>query len=173
METPKRSREGGGISLRFNAGKGEFLVSRDKKTLFTFVVADLSSNPEVLWSSDGRAFAINYSDGGAIGGFHVRVFAIRGDTVRDVSSAIQAAVADFKSRHYCKTRGNNVMALKWKDSDHLLLWTQVYPTGDCGPDLGHEEGYVVAIPDGKVEAHLTRNQLANYPVVCLQNDDNR
>ena len=65
------------------------------------------------------------------------------------------------------------MALKWKDSNHLLLWTQVYPTSDCGADLGHEEGYVVAIPDGQVEAHLTRNQLANYPGVCLENDDNR
>lgn len=164
--------EGGGISLRLDSGKGQFFVSHDKKTFFTFAVGDLSSNPEALWSPDGHAFAINYSDGGAIGGFHVRVFSIRGDTVLDVSSAIQPAVADFKSRHYCKTRGNNVMALKWKDSNHLLLWTQVYPTGDCGSDLGHEEGYLVAIPDGKVEAHLTRNQLANYPGVCLENDDN-
>ena len=158
------------MSLSFDSAQERFTVSRGARTIFTFLITDLSSNAEALWSPDGRTFAINYSDGGAIGGFHVRVFLIRGETVMDVSSAIQPAIAAFKARHYCNSRNNNVMALKWKDANHLLLWTEVYPTGDCGPDSGLEEGYLVTIPGGKIEAHLTRSQLLSYLGVCLENE---
>jgi hypothetical protein len=70
--------------------------------------------------------------------------------------------------------GNNVTALKWlPDSKHLILMTDVYPTSDCGPDLGHTEGYVVAFPEGKIVRHLTLNQLKSFPGICLENDDGR
>jgi hypothetical protein len=161
-----------GISIRFDPDDGRFSLRRGTMTLFTFVVEDLSSDAEMLWSPDGKAFALNYSDGGAIGNFHVRVFSIQGDVVTETSQSIQPAVRDFKARHYCKARGNNVTALKWvQDSRRLLLMTGVYPTGDCGPDLGHTEGYVVAVPDGKIERRLTINQLKSFPGICLENDD--
>src|SRR5262249_31374060 len=129
-------------------------------------------NAEVLWSPDGRAFALNYSSGGAIGLYHVRLFLMNGDKVTDVSGAIQPAVNAFKARHYCKSRGNNVMALKWlPDSSGLVLMTDVYATGDCGPDVGHAEGYVVTVPDGSIKRHLTLNQLKNLPGICLQNEE--
>jgi|GEM_PF-2275704 len=153
-----------GIAILLNAKGAEFSVELERRTIFTFTVPDLSSNAEVLWSPDGKSFALNYSDGGAIGGFHVRLFAIDDDKVTEVSRAIEPAVNEFKSRHYCKTRGNNVTALKWlPDSTRLVLMTDVYPTGDCGPDLGHTEGYVVTIPDGKIERHLTLKQLRISP----------
>jgi len=163
-----------GITVRLDPAQGRFSVRRGARTLFTFVIEDLSSNAQVLWSPDGHAFALNYSDGGAIGGFHVRVFLMQGDTVTEALNAIRPAVGDFKARHYCKSRGNNVRALKWAgDSRHLVLMTEVYPSGDCGPDLGHAEAYVVAVPDGKVEHHLTLNQLKIFPGICLENDEAR
>jgi hypothetical protein len=121
-------------------------------------------------TDDQAHIALTYSDGGAIGGFHVRVFLIDGNGVTDVSKCIDGAVADFKARHYCKTRGNNVSALRWSRGG-LLILTEVYPTGDCGSDFGHLEGYLVSVPQGKILEHMTLNQLKHYPGVCLQNDD--
>lgn len=156
-----------------------FWFVRAQKEIFKFSARDLDSSS--VWmavdhggkldSTDDQAhIALTYSDGGAIGGFHVRVFLIDGNGVRDVSQCIDGAVADFKARHYCKTRGNNVSALKWIRGG-LLILTEVYPTSDCGSDLGHLEGYLVSVPQGKILEHMTFNQLKHYPGVCLQNDD--
>jgi hypothetical protein len=156
-----------------------FWFVRAQKEIFKFSAKDLDSRS--VWmavdhdgtvdSADDQAhIALTYSDGGAIGGFHVRVFLIDRNGVRDVSKCIEVAVADFKGRHYCKTRGNNVTALKWIRGS-LLILTEVYPTSDCGPDLGHLEGYLVSVPQGKILEHMTLSQLKHYPGVCLQNDD--
>ena len=165
---------GNGITVRLDPAQGQFSVLRRTQTLFTFAVKDLSSNALILWSPDRRAFALTYSDGGAIGGFHVRVFQMQGDKVTEVSVSIQPAVDSFKASHYCKSRGNNVSAIKWvHDSKHLMLMTEVYPAGDCGPDQGHAEGYLVTVPDGKIERHLTLDQLKSFPGICLENDEVR
>lgn len=156
-----------------------FWFVRERKTIYTFTAKD--ARADGVWIAVGRDvnptlgygydhIALTYSDGGAIGGFHVRVFHVNGDVVTDVSRAIAGAVADFKAHHYCKERGNNVTALKWINGD-LLLMTEVYPTGDCGTDFGHIEAYRVSVPDGKIQEHLTLEQLKRYPGVCLQNDD--
>jgi hypothetical protein len=156
-----------------------FWFVRGKKEIFRFTAKDLYSSS--VWitvdhdrgldgTHDQAHIALSYSDGGAIGRFHVRVFLIDGNGVRDVSKSIDGAVADFKARHYCKTRGNNVSALKWIRGS-LLILTEVYPTGDCGPDTGHLEGYLVSVPQGEILEHMTLNQLKHYPGVCLQNDE--
>lgn len=156
-----------------------FWFGRGKKEIFRFSTKDLSSqsvwiavdhNRGLRGTHDQAYIALTYSDGGAIGGFHVRVFLIDGNGVKDVSRSIDGAVADFKSHHYCKTRGNNVTGLKWIRGS-LLLLTEVYPTGDCGSDLGHIEGYLVSVPEGKILEHFTLNQLKHYPGICLENDD--
>jgi len=104
---------------------------------------------------------------------NVSAFRIDQAGVTDVSKAIDKATADFKSRHYCESRGyNNVMAVKWVNGD-LLLMTEVYPTSDCGPDLGHTEAYRVSVPVGQIQEHLTLEQLKRYPGLCLQNDETR
>lgn len=156
----------------------KFWIVRDRKEMFSFIAPDLSSSVvwiavdhslEVVGSSRNPArIALTYSDGGSIGRFHLRVFLIEGDKVRDDSKSVEAAVADFSTRHFCKPRGNNVTALKWIQGN-LLLMTEVYPTGDCGPDLGHTEGYVVTVPEGKILEHLTLSQLKRKPGVCLEN----
>jgi hypothetical protein len=120
--------------------------------------------------SNHARVAITYFVEAVGGGELVRVFLIDGNDVRDVSKSIDAAVADFRARHYCEARGNTVAALKWIHDD-LLLLTQVYPTGDCGPDAGHMEGYLVSVPEGKIVRHMTLSQLKRYPGVCLENDD--
>ncbi len=157
----------------------KFWFMRGKQEIFSFEASDLSS-PSVWIAVDHDIqpyrhpsqahIALTYSDGYELGGFHVRVFLIDADGVRDASTAIDGAVANYKSRHYCKTRGNNVTALKWMRGS-LLLLTEVYPTSDCGPDVGHLEGYLVSVPEGKILEHLTLSQLQRYPGVCVENDD--
>lgn len=156
-----------------------FWFVRANKELFRFTAKDLVSSSVWIAVDHSRALdrthdeahvALTYSDGGAIGAFHVRVFLIDGGSVTDASGSINQAVADFKSRHYCKARGNNVTALKWI-AGSLLLLTEVYPTGDCGADLGHLEGYRISVPGGEILEHLTLSELQRYPGVCLQNDD--
>jgi hypothetical protein len=146
-----------------------FWFVRKGKTIFSFTEKRLTSS--WVWIAVGQHdhIALTYSDGGAIGGFHVRVFQVTDDAVIDESKAIEAAVSDFKARHYCKSRGNNITALKWIKGD-LLLMAEVYPTSDCGPDLGHIEAYRVSLPSGKIQEHLTHEQLKSYPGVCLEND---
>jgi hypothetical protein len=156
-----------------------FWFVRGQKEIFKFTAKDLDSRS--VWiaidhdsaldrAHDQAHIALTYSDGGAIGRFHVRVFLIDANGVRDVSKCIDGPVADFKARHYCKVRGDNVSALKWIRGG-LLILTEVYPTGDCGPELGYLEGYLVSVPQGKILEHMSFNQLRHYPGVCLQNDD--
>lgn len=159
-------------------GDATFWFMREENEIFKFSVDDMYSgfvwiavdkDPTLLSTPNQAHIALTYSDGGGSGGFHVRVFLIDGKGARDVSESIDAAVANFKARHYCE-RGNNVTALKWVRGS-LLLVTQVYPTSDCGPDAGHIEGYLVSAPEGKILEHMTLNQLKHYPGVCLENDD--
>ena len=163
-----------GLVLRASS-LARFELRRDGKILYSFHIDDFSNpNGTLLWAPDGKAFAVIYSDGGAIGNFHVRLFTVSGEVVNDVSRAIEPAVTEFRSRHYCKTRGNNVTALKFiGDARHLLLMTDVYPTGDCGADLGHTEGYVISVPDGKIQRHLSLQELKRFPGICLENDPER
>ncbi len=101
-----------GLVLRASSS-ARFEVRRYGKTLYSFQIENFSNNGTVVWAPDGKALALIYSDGGAIGNFHVRLFSVSGEVVNDVSKAIEPAVTEFKSRHYCKTRGNNVTALKF------------------------------------------------------------
>jgi hypothetical protein len=136
---------------------GTFVLKRKGEVLLHTALQDLSASVSVVWSQKNDAFAITWSDGGAIGGFHVRVFQIHDRTVEEVPAS-EKAIASFKLRH-CRSRGNNVQAYRWLNSDQLLIVTSVYPTGDCGSDGGHMEGYVVHVQDGSIVRHLNPQEL--------------
>jgi hypothetical protein len=141
---------------------GRFVLRRGDRTLLTTVLKDLSASVFVVWSEKSDWFAVTWSDGGAIGNFHTRVFHVQGDEVRE-TKAVDSAFRDFRSRHFCKQRGDNVQAYGWdKNSDSLVLVMSVYPTGDCGREMGHTEAYFVQATDGKVLRHLTFAQLNAY-----------
>ena len=138
------------------------MLRRGKKILFRTALADLSGSIRVVWSDDKKSFAITWSDGGAIGIFHVRVFHIDGDSVAEWP-ATQQAFDTFKALHWCKTRGDNIQAYRWlPDSKGLVLVLSVYPTGDCGKDLGHTEAYVVDAATGNIHQHWDIKQLNAY-----------
>jgi hypothetical protein len=118
---------------------GFFVLRHDGKELLHTPLKDLSASTSVVWSDNNKSFAVTWSDGGAIGNFHVRVFHIERNAVFEWPATRQA-FESFKTAHWCKTRGDNIQAYKWlPDSRGLVLVLSVYPTGDCGKDLGHTE----------------------------------
>lgn len=122
----------------------------------------MSASVFVVWSQRNDWFAITWSDGGAIGNFHTRVFHIAGNNVKEADS-VKPAYADFRSRHWCRIRGNNVQAYGWDEtSGALVLVTSVYPTGDCGKDLGHTEAYLVQPASGAILKHLSLRDFNEY-----------
>jgi hypothetical protein len=143
-------------------GNGDFVLRRANKELLRTGLKDLSASTSVVWSDDKRSFAVTWSNGGAIGNFSVRVFHIDGDSATEWP-ATQQAFDIFKARHWCRTRGDNIQAYRWlPDSRALVLVLSVYPTSDCGKDLGHTEAYVVDAPTGNVKEHWGIRRLNAY-----------
>jgi hypothetical protein len=116
----------------------------------------------VVWSDDGNNLAVTWSDGGAIGNFHVRAFHIEGDAVTELPVTAQAFKA-FKARHWCEARGDNIQAYNWLSESHsLILVLSVYPTGDCGKESGHTEAYVVDATTGDIKENWTLSRLKTH-----------
>ena len=123
---------------------------------------DLSASTSVVWSEDKNSFAVTWSDGGAIGNFHVRVFHVEGNLVTEWPTT-QQAFDSFKARHWCEARGDNIQAFRWfPDSQELVLVLSVYPTGDCGKELGYTEAYVVDAATGNIQQHWGLKKLNVY-----------
>ena len=142
--------------------QGDFVLRRANQVVLRTPLKDLSGSVSVVWSDDDHHFAVTWSDGGAIGGFHVRVFQIQGNVVKELSAG-QKAWDVFKSRHWCEARGDNIQAYAWLPaSRQLILVLSVYPTGDCGADLGHTEAYVVDAVTGEIQQHWDAKRLNAY-----------
>ena len=132
------------------AKDGSFRVLQDNKEIGLVHLRGLSSNINVAWAPDSQKFAITYSDGGAEGAFHAHIFQLEKNGVVENSKAVQTAFHDFKARHYCQERGNNVYVEGWTlDSGKVFVITQVYPTGDCGKEFGLLQGYLLDL-NGKI-----------------------
>lgn len=145
-----------------SAKEALFQLRRGKKVLLSTPLKDLSASVSVVWSADGSHFAITWSDAGDIGRFHVLAFRIEGDSVTRLPATKQAWTA-FTSRHWCKTRGDNIQAYGWyPESQALVLVLSVYPAGDCGKDLGHMEGFVVDAATGEIKENWDVKQLDAY-----------
>jgi hypothetical protein len=142
--------------------QGDFVLRRGEKLLIRTPLKDLSASVSVVWSDDRHNFAVTWSDGGAIGAFSVRVFHVEADSVSELP-AWEKAWAEFKKRHWCRARGDNIQAYSWlPDSNQLILVLSVYPTGDCGADLGHTEAYVVNAKTGEIGQNWSVKKLNSY-----------
>jgi hypothetical protein len=157
---PKTYHEGG-LSYAVTES-GKFTLSRGRKVISSTSLKDLSASVFVVWSKRNHWFAITWSNGGAIGGFHTRVFHVVDEKVNETDS-VKPAFADFRARHWCKVRGDNVQAYGWDERiGTLVLVMSVYPTTDCGEDLGHTEAYLVQPTDGGIIRHLNFRDFGIY-----------
>lgn len=68
--------------------------------------------------------------------------------------------AEFAKHHYCKTRGNNLIAAQWQDgSNPLFLKAGVYSTSDCGSQAGFTFGYLIETATGEIARQYTPKQI--------------
>jgi|HubBroStandDraft_2_1064218.scaffolds.fasta_scaffold05404_2 hypothetical protein len=148
--------------------EGTFHISIYSGTqrLTTFVPEDLSAATFVKWSPDSKGVYVMWSDGGAVGGYHVRAFLVS-DTQAVESSAPRIVAEDFSRKHSCKTRGNNLYAVRWMNgSTQLLLQPEVYPTSDCGSESGFTSGYLVNMSSGAIIKRFTGEQMSPLTKGC-------
>jgi hypothetical protein len=136
------------------------------RRLKTIEIKELSAATFVKWAPDSKAFYVMWSDGGAIGGYHVRVFLVNDEQATE-SPAPKNVAADFAQHHSCKTRGNNLYAIRWeRGSEQLLLEPEVYPTSDCGKSAGFALGYLVDIETGEINQRYTADQMKPLVTGC-------
>jgi len=111
------------------------------------------SCPEILWAPDSKAFFLNYSDGGAVGNFHVVVFRLNEEGFTSYEPT-QAAKADFlKNYPTCfRPEEPNMAGIAWQENSHrLLISAEVLPHSNCDM-MGTFSAYVVDADSGKVLA---------------------
>lgn len=148
--------------MSYSVDGDTFELRRGNKVLLSTPLQDLSASVSVAWSPKSDWFSVTWSNGGAIGGFNTRVFHIVRDDITE-TSAPEKAFQEFRSRHTCKERGENLQAYRWSDDGNsLVLVMSVYPTSDCGADMGHTEAYIVRPVDGSILRHLNISQLNQY-----------
>jgi hypothetical protein len=109
------------------------------------------SCPEIGWSPTSTLFFATYSDGGAVGTYHVSAYRISAGRMEkiDLSGAVRR---DFQ-RHYPKCDSPeepNIAGVAWSvDSTKLLVAAQVLPHSNCD-NMGTFNLYTVAVPNGKI-----------------------
>jgi len=137
-----------------------------QKDLQTIILDDLSAGTFVKWSSDSKGFYLMWSDGGYIGGYHVRALLVTGDSVIE-SPAPKTVAEEFAKYHYCGTRGNNLYAIRWVNgAQQLLLQPEVYPTSDCGQEMGFTSGYLANTASGRILKRYTAQQMKQIADGC-------
>ncbi len=117
-------------------------------------IADLV---EVLWAPDSLAFALTESDGGWVGTWHVAVFQVSAEALKQVNVSEQVFL-DFSRRKVtsrgngCSSEGPNIGGITWLNgSSRIVLLAEAPPhSSDC--DMGRIHGYLVAVPSGAVLA---------------------
>ena len=129
---------------------GKFRVLIGDVVTAEITMPEISCNIEVGWSPDSEQFFISYSDGGAAGGYYVHMYIVKGNTLSE-SNVPSMVMQRFKSKHWCATRGDNLYFLAWTpDSKIAFLVAEVYPTSDCGKEMGTLRGYAADTASAKV-----------------------
>jgi hypothetical protein len=153
------------VELPASSDKDEgalFVVKQGGKELLRTGLVDLSASVAVVWNQETTAFAITWSQGGSIGNFLTRVFAVKNDHVVELPGPAKT-FKEFQKKHHCLARGENQQAFAWdRATGGLVMVYSVYPTGDCGPQLGYTKGYLIDPDTGNVLKGFTRQQLATY-----------
>lgn len=107
--------------------------------------------PEVLWSPDSKAFAETYSDGGAVGTFHVVIYYVEKDQLRAIEPTAAVTKEFLSHPRVCfAPEDPNIGAIKWiKDSSAILVAAETLPHTNCD-NMGTFRAYAIHLPDGDI-----------------------
>ena len=110
----------------------------------------LDSLAEVGWSKDSKSLFLTRSDGGWVGSWYVRVIRSNDNWTKEIDVS-QDALEDYQRLiTRCPEEIPNVVALGWVGTTDQLLIVVETPNHSSCPDMGNVEGYLVAVPSGKV-----------------------
>ena len=102
---------------------------------------------EVAWSPDSSAFFVTYSDGGAVGTFHVLIYRVD-DTGVHKSEPVPNGRKLLKPNCINK-EFPNVGAIQWgENSSTLIIAVEVPPHSSC-VDMGTFKAFEISVADGK------------------------
>jgi hypothetical protein len=131
-------------------------------------------NAEVSWSPDSRAFFLTYSDGGAVGTYHVKIVYL---TPRGLHVVEPISNGRVLSTPKCLTPERpNVGAITWPRgiSSRLVIAVEVPPHSSCA-SMGTFRAFEIALPRGRVLRRYTQKQakrvFANEIGIELQEAD--
>jgi hypothetical protein len=130
----------------------EMTISASNKTddLKPSPVIYLDSLAEVGWSEDSSSLFLTRSDGGWIGSWYVRVMRSNDNWSKEIDIT-QDALEDYQRLiTRCPEEIPNVVAVGWVGTSDQLLIVVETPNHSSCPDMGNIEGYLVAVPSGKV-----------------------
>ena len=133
--------------------EGVFTISiySGARLLKTFVPKDLSAATFVKWSPDSKGLYVMWSDGGAIGGYHVRAFLVD-DSKAIESAGSRSCRSGFRQGIIPAKLAETIYMLfvGINGSRQLLLRPEVYPTSDCAPETALSAEYLVTTAGGKI-----------------------
>lgn len=102
---------------------------------------------EVAWSPDSRDFFVTYSDGGAVGTFHVLVYRVDDTGVHrsePVPNGRRLFQPDCMSKEF-----PNVGAIQWGENPGtLVIAVEVPPHSSC-VDMGTFRAFEISVADGR------------------------
>lgn len=124
---------------------------------------NIPTNPslmEVIWSPDSRSFAINTSDGGAVGSWIVNVYTL------SASGKPEALIIDSEIGRIVETlpkcdekEDANVGIAAWlSGGNEFLLVVEVPPHSSCR-NMGALRGFRVSTVSGKIKERLSEEAL--------------
>lgn len=131
-----------------DAANGEFFIKVGGKETQLFAGG---VDPEVLWAPDSKAFAETYSDGGAVGTFHLVIYRFNGNKLRATEPTAEVTKAFLSHPRACFTPEDpNVGAIEWiKGSSEILVAAETLPHSNCD-NLGTFRAYVIRLPSGRI-----------------------
>ncbi len=132
------------------SSNGKLIVMKGDRKVLETRLDDLSASISMTWAEGLGSFAVTWSDGGGLGGFHVKVFTWNGTGFVETPTP-NKALTHFRALHNCKARGDNEQAYRFEGrGSELFLILSVYNSSDCGLEMGHTEGYLVRVKDGTI-----------------------
>jgi hypothetical protein len=140
------------IVTRFSPERDTPLLSAIDEDGHEFVVETYAwSCPEIGWSATSTLFFVTYSDGGAVGAYHVSVYRLSAGRIEKIDLT-KAVRRDFQ-KHYPKCDSPeepNIAGVAWSaDSTKLLVAAEVLPHSNCD-NMGTFNLYTVAVSNGRI-----------------------
>jgi hypothetical protein len=114
---------------------------------------------EVFWAPDSKAFAETFSEAGAVGLYHVRVFSVDENGLHFIEPTEFVKKEFFSHPRRCfDPEDPNIGAIAWVgDSSHIVVAAETLPHSNCD-GMGTFRAYEISLPGGSIEKSYNQLQ---------------